>query len=97
LLRAARNDSASCDLCASNDELFRGRGERQKDYRLRKQFRALAGDTIANSWEGEREDRATGKKMAGFGVEIWIMRDGKIASGKPRSTSTKSASRARWA
>jgi nuclear transport factor 2 (NTF2) superfamily protein len=61
------------------EKLFRGRSERQKDYRLRKQLRALAGDTIANSWEGEWEDRATGKRMAGFGVEIWVMRDGRIA------------------
>ena len=64
---------------AALEKLFRGRMERQKDYRLRKQLRAFAGDTLANSWEGEWEDRATGKKMAGFGVEIWIMRDGKIA------------------
>ena len=44
-----------------------------------KQFRALAGDTIANSWEGEWQDRVTGKQMAGRGVEVWKMRDGKIA------------------
>jgi nuclear transport factor 2 (NTF2) superfamily protein len=61
------------------EQLFRGRSERQKDYRLRKQLRAFAGDTIANSWEGQWEDRATGKQMAGFGVEIWVMRDGRIA------------------
>ena len=36
-------------------------------------------DTIANYWEGEWEDRATGTGMAGRGVEIWVMRDGKIA------------------
>jgi nuclear transport factor 2 (NTF2) superfamily protein len=64
---------------AALEQLFRSRSERQKDYRLRKQLRALAGDTIANSWEGEWEDRVTGKKMLGFGVEIWVMRDGKIA------------------
>ena len=61
------------------ERLFRSRSERQKNYRLRKQFRALMGDTIANYWEGEWEDRVTGAKMAGRGVEIWIMRDGKIA------------------
>src|SRR4051812_27736689 len=43
---------------AALEKLFRGRSERQKDYRLRKSLRALAGDTIANSWEGEWEDRA---------------------------------------
>ena len=64
---------------AALEKLFRGRSERQKSYRLRKQFRALMGDTIANYWEGEWEDRVTGAKMAGRGVEIWVMRDGKIA------------------
>ena len=61
------------------EKLFRSRSERQKDYRLRKQLRSLAGDTIANYWEGEWEDRATGRQMAGRGVEVWIMRDCKIA------------------
>jgi nuclear transport factor 2 (NTF2) superfamily protein len=64
---------------AELERLFRGRRERQKDYRLRKELRALMGDTIANYWEGKWEDRVTGAKMAGRGVEIWIMRDGKIA------------------
>jgi len=64
---------------AALENLFRTRSERQKGYRLRKQLRALIGDTIANYWEGEWEDRVTGAKMAGRGVEIWIMRDGKIA------------------
>jgi nuclear transport factor 2 (NTF2) superfamily protein len=64
---------------AALEKLFRGRSERQKGYRLRKEFRALMGDTIANYWEGEWEDRVTGARMAGRGVEIWIMRDGKIA------------------
>ncbi len=61
------------------ERLFRARSERQKNYRLRKELRALMGDTIANYWEGEWEDHLTGAKMAGRGVEIWIMRDGKIA------------------
>jgi nuclear transport factor 2 (NTF2) superfamily protein len=64
---------------AALEKLFRGRSDRQKDYRLRKEFRALMGDTIANYWEGEWEDRLTGAKMTGRGVEIWVMRDGKIA------------------
>jgi nuclear transport factor 2 (NTF2) superfamily protein len=61
------------------ERLFRARSERQKNYRLRKEFRALMDDTIANYWEGEWEDRLTGARMAGRGVEIWVMRDGKIA------------------
>jgi nuclear transport factor 2 (NTF2) superfamily protein len=64
---------------AELEKLFRSRSERQKDYRLRKQLRALAGDTIANYWEGEWEDRATGRQMAGRGVEVWMMRGGRIA------------------
>jgi nuclear transport factor 2 (NTF2) superfamily protein len=64
---------------AALERLFRSRSERQRGYRLRKEFRALMGDTIANYWEGEWQDRATGAEMAGRGVEIWIMRDGKIA------------------
>jgi nuclear transport factor 2 (NTF2) superfamily protein len=64
---------------AALEKLFRGRSERQKGYRLRKELRALMGDTIANYWEGEWEDRVTGAKMVGRGVEIWVMRDGKIA------------------
>jgi nuclear transport factor 2 (NTF2) superfamily protein len=60
-------------------QLFHSRMARQKDYRLRKEFRALMDDTIANYWEGEWEDRATGAKMTGRGVEIWHLRDGKIA------------------
>ena len=61
------------------EKLFRGRSEQQKDYRLCKEFRALMGDTIANYWEGQWEDRVTGASMTGRGVEIWVMRDGKIA------------------
>ena len=64
---------------AALEELFRSRSERQKDYRLSKELRALMGDTIANYWEGEWQDSATGKAMAGRGVEIWLMREGRIA------------------
>ncbi len=64
---------------AALEQLFRSRSERQKDYRLKKELRALVGDAIANYWEGEWQDRTTGKEMAGRGVEIWRMRDGKIA------------------
>ncbi|HEY1798294.1 MAG TPA: nuclear transport factor 2 family protein [Stellaceae bacterium] len=61
------------------ENLFRTRSERQKGYKLKKEFRALMGDRLANYWEGEWEDRATGKQMHGRGVEVWVMRDGKIA------------------
>ena len=61
------------------EDLFQSRMGRQVGYRLKKEFRALMGDTIANYWEGWWEDRLTGKKMQGRGVEVWTMRDGKIA------------------
>ena len=64
---------------AALEQLFRSRSERQIGYRLRKELRSLAGDTIANYWEGEWQDSVTGKPMTGRGVEIWVMRDGKIA------------------
>jgi len=61
------------------EDLFQSRMGRQKDYRLKKEFRALMGDTIANYWEGWWDDQITGKKMQGRGVEVWVMRDGQIA------------------
>ena len=39
----------------------------------------MMGDIIANYGEGEWEDQVTGANMTGRGVEIWVMRDGKIA------------------
>src|SRR5689334_24238985 len=62
---------------AELEKLFRSRSERQIGYRLRKELRALAGDMLANYWEGEWQDSLTGKTMAGRGVEIWVLRDGK--------------------
>ena len=58
---------------------FTGRSSKQKNYRLTKQFRTLMGDTITNSWEGSWQDTETGLAMKGFGVEVWVMRDGRIA------------------
>ena len=60
-------------------KLFRSRSERQIGYRLRKELRELSGDMLANYWEGEWQDSVTGKMMSGRGVEIWVMRDGRIA------------------
>ena len=64
---------------AELEKLFRSRRERQPDYRLRKELRGFSGDIIANYWEGEWTDSITGRTMAGRGVEVWRMRDGKIA------------------
>jgi nuclear transport factor 2 (NTF2) superfamily protein len=58
---------------------FTARSAKQKGYRLKKEFRSLINDTIANVWEGEWQDADSGAAMRGFGVEVWVMRDGKIA------------------
>ncbi|HEX9586621.1 MAG TPA: nuclear transport factor 2 family protein [Bradyrhizobium sp.] len=58
---------------------FEARSARQRNYRLRKRLRAFAGDMLTNIWEGEWEDAQTGAGMQGFGVELWVMRAGKIA------------------
>jgi len=59
--------------------LFTARLARQKNYRLQKTLLALEGNVLINVWEGTWEDRDTGKRMAGRGLEVWRMRDGMIA------------------
>src|SRR5689334_483783 len=58
---------------------FEARRAKQKGYRLRKQFRALMNDVMSNVWDGEWEDAEAGRRMKGFGVEVWTMQGGKIA------------------
>jgi nuclear transport factor 2 (NTF2) superfamily protein len=58
---------------------FAARSSKQKGYRLQKSFRTLTDDTIANIWKGEWQDAESGAVMRGVGVELWVMRDGKIA------------------
>jgi nuclear transport factor 2 (NTF2) superfamily protein len=58
---------------------FAARSARQKNYRLRKRLRAFSGDMLSNIWEGEWEDAQTGASMKGYGVELWVIREGKIA------------------
>jgi nuclear transport factor 2 (NTF2) superfamily protein len=60
-------------------KFFEARRAKQKDYRLKKQFRALMDDVMSNVWEGEWEDADTGRRMKGFGVEVWTMQGGRIA------------------
>ena len=60
-------------------DFFVARSAKQKNYRLNKRLCALMHDTVANVWDGEWEDADTGIAMKGFGVEVWVMRDGKIA------------------
>jgi nuclear transport factor 2 (NTF2) superfamily protein len=61
------------------EKFFRARSARQKGYRLKKEFRALEGDIIANYWEGWWTDATSGAPMTGRGVEVWVLRNGKIA------------------
>jgi nuclear transport factor 2 (NTF2) superfamily protein len=58
---------------------FAARSAKQKGYRLKKQFRTLVNDTPTNVWAGEWEDADSGVRMRGFGVEVWVMRGGRIA------------------
>jgi nuclear transport factor 2 (NTF2) superfamily protein len=58
---------------------FMARSSRQQRYRLRKELRTFVGETLTNTWEGEWEDAETGVAMRGFGVELWILREGRIA------------------
>ena len=58
---------------------FEARSARQKNYRLRKRLKAFSGDLLTNVWEGEWQDAQTRAPMQGFGVELWVMREGKIA------------------
>jgi nuclear transport factor 2 (NTF2) superfamily protein len=58
--------------------LLTARLARQDGYRLTKVNRAITGNRLTNTWEGTWTDRATGKAMAGFGVEFWDMRGSSI-------------------
>lgn len=58
---------------------FTARSSKQKGYRLKKEFRTLVDDTLTNVWEGEWRDAQSDAAMRGFGVEVWVMRGGKIA------------------
>jgi len=60
-------------------DFFVARSAKQRNYRLNKRLCTLVRDTLANVWDGEWEDADTGIAMKGFGVEVWVMRDGKIA------------------
>jgi nuclear transport factor 2 (NTF2) superfamily protein len=70
-------------------DFFKARSARQKNYRLRKQLRTMVNDIITNVWDGEWEDADTGARMRGFGVEVWTMREGKIAVWEAAFNTTK--------
>jgi nuclear transport factor 2 (NTF2) superfamily protein len=58
---------------------FTARSARQKNYRLTKELKSYAGDTITNVWRGTWLDAESGIAMKGFGVEVWKMDGGRIA------------------
>jgi len=58
---------------------FETRRAKQRDYHLSKRLRSLVGDTMTNVWEGTWRDAETGVAMKGFGVEVWVLRDGLVA------------------
>jgi len=60
-------------------DFFETRSKRQKDYKLIKEMRSYANGIISGVGHGTWIDLSTNKKMWGFGVEIWKLRDGKIA------------------
>jgi nuclear transport factor 2 (NTF2) superfamily protein len=55
------------------------RWKRQQNYQLRKTLHAVMGNVIAGTWEGDWIDSEVGKRMVGFGTEIWYMEGGKCA------------------
>ena len=59
-------------------EFFTTRSTKQKDYRLRKPFRSLDGDTLGNIWDGESK-RCNRRKNEGLRRRNLAIRDGKIA------------------
>jgi len=64
---------------ASVRAFFAARSAKQKNYHLVKEFRSLMDDTITNIWNGTWEDAESGAAMKGFGVEVWVMKGGRIA------------------
>ncbi len=54
------------------------RFERQKNYRLKKQLRAIWQDVLVCSWHATWEDGRDGRSMEGHGMELMTLRDDKI-------------------
>jgi nuclear transport factor 2 (NTF2) superfamily protein len=49
---------------------LKARFARQRNYKLRKEFRAVYGPIVGSCWEGTWQDAKTGKQMQGRGVEF---------------------------
>lgn len=54
------------------------RFSRQRNYTLRKTLRAVTGNVLGGSWEGEWEDANTGARMEGRGLEFQTLKNGKV-------------------
>jgi nuclear transport factor 2 (NTF2) superfamily protein len=61
------------------ERFLAARFARQKNYRLRKELRAVSGNVIVCSWDGEWDDGQDGRAMQGRGIELLTMRGGEIA------------------
>ncbi len=61
------------------EEFLHRRFTRQRGYALRKIFRAVTGNVVADEWTGTWIDDSTGKRMHGRGMEFLTMRDGRVA------------------
>lgn len=61
------------------EAVIRARLVRQKNYRLKKQLRAVVDRTIIGTWTADWTDGTTGQAMKGKGIEFIEMRDGKCA------------------
>jgi nuclear transport factor 2 (NTF2) superfamily protein len=61
------------------EAFLRARFARQRNYRLRKQLRAVSGNVIVCYWDAEWEDGHDGRKMEGRGIELLTMRGDEIA------------------
>jgi len=57
---------------------MRARFARQRNYKLKKVLFSVSGQKIADTWTGTWEDVPTGRQMAGYGVEIIELREGKV-------------------
>ena len=51
---------------------------RRKGERLNRSCVAIDGNRLTIRWDGTWTDRDSGAQMAGFGIEVWTMRAGKI-------------------
>jgi len=59
-------------------DMLQRRFASMRDYRLSKRLEFVSAPRIASSWTGTWTDVGTGEQMELFGLEVLIVRDGKI-------------------